>query len=93
MQGIVAMIHSAEKYIYIHTPYFLPTEPILSALQIASLSGIDIRLMLPQRVDTKMIQLATHSYLKHVLEAGIRVFFYQNNFLSKRNNRDYNFRS
>lgn len=81
MQGIVAMIHSAEKYIYIHTPYFLPTEPILSALQIASLSGIDIRLMLPQRVDTKMIQLATHSYLKHVLEAGIRVFFYQNNFL------------
>ncbi len=81
MQGIIAMIHSAKKYIYIHTPYFLPTEPILSALQIASLSGVDVRLMLPQRVDTKMIQLATHSYLKHVLEAGVRVFFYQNNFL------------
>jgi cardiolipin synthase len=81
MQGIIAMIHSAKKYIYIHTPYFLPTEPILSALQIASLSGVDVRLMLPQRVDTKMIQLATHSYIKHVLEAGVRVFFYQNNFL------------
>lgn len=81
MQGITAMIHSAKKYIYIHTPYFLPTEPILSALQIASLSGVDVRLMLPQRVDTKMIQLASHSYLKHILESGVRVFFYQNNFL------------
>lgn len=81
MQGIIAMIHTAKKYIYIHTPYFLPTEPILSALQIASLSGVDIRLMLPKRVDTKMIQLATHSYLRQVLEAGIRVFLYKNNFL------------
>lgn len=81
MQGIVSMITSAQKYIYIHTPYFLPTETILSALQIASLSGVDVRLMLPEKSDTHLAQMATKSYLLQILGAGVRVFFYRKAFL------------
>ncbi len=81
MQGIVSMITSAQKYIYIHTPYFLPTEAILSVLQIASLSGVDVRLMLPEKSDTHFAQMATKSYLLQILGAGVRVFFYRKAFL------------
>lgn len=81
MQGIISLITSAQKYIYIHTPYFLPTESILSALQIASLCGVEVRLMLPEKSDTPLAQMATKSYLRHVLEAGVRVFFYKKAFL------------
>ncbi len=81
MQGIVSMITSAQRYIYIHTPYFLPTESILSALQIASLSGVDVRLLVPEKSDTHLAQMATKSYIRQMLDAGVRVFFYQKTFL------------
>lgn len=81
MQGIISMLNSAQKYIYIHTPYFLPTESILSALQIASLSGVDVKLMLPEKSDTHLAQMATKSYLLQILESGVRVFFYKKAFL------------
>ncbi|NCA79672.1 MAG: cardiolipin synthase [Sphingobacteriia bacterium] len=81
MQGIVTMINDAKKYIYIHTPYFLPTESICMALETAALCGIDVRLMLPEKSDTKLVAQASHSYLEHLMEAGVRVFFYQHNFL------------
>ncbi len=81
MQGIVSMITSAQRYIYIHTPYFLPTESILSALQIASLSGVDVRLLVPEKSDTHLAQMATKSYFRQILDAGVRVFLYQKAFL------------
>lgn len=81
MQGVVSIMNSARKYIYIHTPYFLPTESILSALQIASLGDVDVRLMLPEKSDTHLAQMATRSYLLQMLEAGVRVFFYKKAFL------------
>ncbi len=81
MQGVISMLNSAQKYIYIHTPYFLPTESILSALQIAGLSGVDVKLMLPEKSDTHLAQMATKSYLLQILESGVRVFFYKKAFL------------
>ena len=51
MQGLVISISSAKKYFYIQTPYFLPTEAVLVAMQTAALSGVDVRLMLPMRAD------------------------------------------
>ncbi len=81
MQGLCLAISSAKKYFYIQTPYFLPTEPILAALQIAALAGVDVRLMIPERADATVTHLATCSYLKDVLKAGVKVFFYQRGFL------------
>ena len=57
MQGLVISISSAKKYFYIQTPYFLPTEAVLVAMQTAALSGVDVRLMLPMRADNRLTHL------------------------------------
>ena len=81
MQGLCLAISSAKRYFYIQTPYFLPTEPLLAVLQTAALAGVDVRIMLPERADAAITQLATRSYLKDVLKAGVKVFFYQKGFI------------
>lgn len=81
MQGICLAILSARKYAYIHTPYFVPTETILNAIQIAALSGVDIRLMIPEKSDSRLSDYCTSSYLKEILEAGVKVYRYNKGFL------------
>ena len=59
----------------------LPTEPILAAMQTAALSGVDIRLMLPERADNWITHLGSRSYLADVMQAGVKVYFYKKGFL------------
>jgi cardiolipin synthase len=81
MQGIFCMISKAKKYVYLQTPYFLPNEGLLTALQIAALSGVDVRLMVPANSDTHITTKAMHSYLAEVMEAGVKVYFFEKGFL------------
>lgn len=81
MQGFVSILSSAREYVYLQTPYFLPTEPVLAAMQTAALSGVDVRLMLPERDDTRLVYYASCSYLKDVLQAGVKVYLYRPGFL------------
>ena len=81
MQGIASAIASATKYIYIHSPYFMPTDVIATCLQMAALSGVDVRLMIPARSDSRLSDASTASYLAPALEAGVRIFRYNNGFL------------
>lgn len=70
-------ISMAKKRIYIQTPYFLPSESLLKALQSAALSGVDVRLMIPRRPDSWMLRLATGSYIKQCLLSGMKIYFYE----------------
>lgn len=81
MQGFTMAITTSRKYFYIQTPYFLPTEPIMSAMQTAALAGVDVRLMIPEKSDNRFTNWATHSYLKDILKAGVKVYSYQKGFL------------
>ena len=81
MLGLTLAINNAKRYFYIQTPYFLPTEPILAALQTAALAGVDIRIMLPEHADNRITHLGSHSYLKDIMKAGVKVYFYQKGFL------------
>ncbi|NDV57132.1 cardiolipin synthase [Bacteroides sp. 519] len=81
MQGLTMAITGAQKYIYIQTPYFLPTETILAAMQTAALAGVDVRLMIPKRADSSITQWGSRSYLSDILMAGVKVYFYQKGFL------------
>ena len=81
MQAYIFCITNAKKYIYIQTPYFLPTDALNQALQMAALGGIDVRLMIPERSDTKSAQMATFSYIDKMLKAGVKVYLYNNGFL------------
>jgi cardiolipin synthase len=81
MQGMVRVILAAKRYLYIETPYFLPTEPVLFALKTAALAGVDVRLMVPLRSDAKFVEWASRSYLREVVNTGVKVSFYQAGFL------------
>ena len=81
MQAFIFCISNAKKYIYIQTPYFLPTEALNLALQTAALGDVDVRLMIPKKSDTKSAILATCSYVDIMLKAGVKVYFYTQGFL------------
>ncbi len=76
-----SMIMSAQKSIWIASPYFVPDEDILSALKVAALSGIDVRLLVPNRPDKKIVYYASQSYYPELMEAGIRIYQYKEGFM------------
>lgn len=76
MNGYVWAIHNAQRYIYISTPYFMPTESILSALQMAAAAGVDVRLMVTACPDGRWVRLANESYYADVLHSGVRLYRY-----------------
>lgn len=81
MQGLLIAISSSQKYFYIQTPYLLPTEPVLLALKTAALAGVDIRIMIPERADTRLTHLASLSYLDDMMSAGVKIYLYRKGFL------------
>ena len=81
MQGLLIAITSAQKYVYIQSPYLLPTEPILLALKTAAAAGVDVRIMIPEKSDSRMVHWGTMSYLQELMEAGIKIYMYQKGFL------------
>ncbi|WP_174615002.1 cardiolipin synthase [Virgibacillus ihumii] len=79
--GYIKMIMSAKEYIYIQTPYFIPDESLKDALRIAALSGVHVKLMIPNKPDHPFVYWATLSYTGDLLNAGAEVYIYQNGFL------------
>ena len=80
MQGYVRVLLEAQQYVYIATPYFLPTEPILFAMRTAALAGVDVRLMLPRHSDSRLLEWASISYVMETLEVGVKVLLYTAGF-------------
>jgi cardiolipin synthase len=81
MQGIFIAIATAKKYVYIHTPYFMPTEVVAAALKVAALGGIDVRIIVPSKSDTSLARSSNYSFIGPMVEAGVRVYLYKNGFL------------
>jgi cardiolipin synthase len=81
MMGFFMAIASAQNYIYIATPYFMPSESVLLAIKAAALGGVDVRIMLPEKSDAFFTLLSTKSYIKELLESGVKIYFYQKGFL------------
>ena len=79
--GYIKMISSAKKSIYIQTPYFIPDASLLDSLRIAALSGIDVRIMIPNKPDHMFVYWATFSYIGEMLKAGARIYIYDNGFI------------
>ena len=80
-QGLLKIILDAKKYIYIITPYFLPDEIILSAMQTAALSGVSVKLMIPEKGDNRIVNLGTRSYIYDILKCGAEVIMYKPAFI------------
>ncbi|MBW9152388.1 cardiolipin synthase [Clostridium estertheticum] len=79
--GYLKMISKAEKNIYIETPYFIPDDSILEALRIASLSGVDVRIIIPSKPDHPFVYWASTSYMGDLLDSGVKCYTYTKGFL------------
>jgi cardiolipin synthase A/B len=76
-----AMITSAKESVWIASPYFIPDEDIFSAIKVAALSGVDVRLLVPNRPDKRIVFHASRSYFPELLEAGVKVYEYERGFM------------
>lgn len=80
MHGYVRILMEAKKYVYIETPYFLPTDPVLFAIRTSVLAGVDVRLVVPEHSDTRMVEWAGRSFIREALDAGVKVYLYKEGF-------------
>lgn len=77
----VRLISKAKKNIYIQTPYFIPDEALMTALRVAAMSGVDVKLMIPCKPDHMFVYWATYSFVGELLAAGAKCYTYDNGFL------------
>lgn len=81
MEVIFTAIVTSEKYVYITTPYFVPNDQIITAMQVASKSGVDVRLLIPKDSDSWTAKHATNSYLECLMEANVKIYRYCKGFI------------
>lgn len=77
----IKLINNAKENVYLETPYLVPDSPILESLKISALSGVDVRIIIPGKPDHFFMQWAASSYIGELLEAGIKIYNYQNGFI------------
>ena len=75
------VINQAKKRLWIASPYFVPDEQFISALQLAALRGVDVRILVPDKSDNALVQLSAWSYLADVEKTGIKVLRYTKGFM------------
>ena len=74
-------INSAKKRLWIASPYFVPDEQFISALQLAALRGVDVRIIIPDKADSALVQLSAWSYMEALDKVGIKVYRYTKGFM------------
>lgn len=78
---MVTLIHNAARRVVITTPYFIPDQPLLQALETAVLRGVEVHLIVPARCDQRIVSMAQQACYDPILKAGVRVHLYQPRFL------------
>lgn len=80
-EAVFTAISTAEEYVYITTPYFIPDDEIVSAMQVVAKSGVEVKLLIPKESDSIPSKYASESYLEALLEAGVEVHLYKKGFI------------
>lgn len=75
------IFNSAKEKLYITNPYFIPSDSILDALKQAAISGVDVRLMMPEKSDSAIVGAASKFYFRELLQAGVKIFLYKKGFV------------
>jgi cardiolipin synthase len=77
-------IERARRRVWIVSPYFVPDDAVLAALQLAALRGVDVRVLLPARPDHLLVWLAGFSFLDETDGVGVKIHHYQQGFLHQK---------
>lgn len=81
--ALIRIIMEAKHYVYIQSPYFTPNQEIYKALKLAALSGVDVRIMVPDQWDKFYVREAAYQFIWEMLEFGIKFYHYQGFIHSK----------
>lgn len=81
---IVEACNHARAKLWIASPYFVPDTGVTSALQAAALRGVDVRLLIPDKADSRLVDWAAYSYYEQILPAGVKIYRYQKGFLHQK---------
>jgi cardiolipin synthase len=78
-RDLVEALRGARTYIYITTPYFVPTRRLARVVKLAAHRGVDVRIVIPEKTDHyPALDLGARSFFKTLLESGARIFLYPN---------------
>ncbi len=80
-QVYFSIINSAERYLYITNPYIIPGQSILTAMETAALSGVDVRLLISEKNDSRLVNWSVRSYFEPLLRAGVKIYLFPDGFL------------
>ncbi|GEO66854.1 cardiolipin synthase [Levilactobacillus spicheri] len=79
--GYMRLIQTAEKRLWIQTPYLIPDDSVLDSLRIAAMAGIDVRIMIPDKPDHAFVYRATQYYARQLADDGVKIYYYHNGFI------------
>lgn len=80
----IEAIRNARKYIYITTPYFVPTRRLARVLRLAAHRGVDVEILIPEHTDHPLVDLGARTYFSTLLASGVRIFTYTGTMLHKK---------
>jgi cardiolipin synthase len=78
------LVQSAQRRLWMTSPYFVPDDVMVRALQAAGMRGVDVRILLPGKADHRFVELASFTYYREMLDCGVRLFRYQDRFLHQK---------
>ncbi|WP_340161455.1 cardiolipin synthase [uncultured Hoeflea sp.] len=81
---VVQAINAAQESIWIATPYFVPDEEVITALHLAVMRGVEVRLLVPETSDHWVVGLAVHAWIDRALSNGAKVHRYQPGFMHQK---------
>ncbi len=76
--------NTSRKRLWIASPYFVPDEGVLTALQTAAIRGVDVKILIPERADQLLVWLSAFSYYEQAIPYGVKLFCYQRGFLHQK---------
>src|SRR5690606_27631180 len=79
-----ALINRAKSRIWIATPYFVPDEQTVSALKLAALRGVEVRILVPETTDSVLVDLSSRSYSPPLLRAGVKIYRHERGFMHQK---------
>lgn len=80
-QLLLMSIYAARSELIMTTPYFVPDESVVTALQSAALRGVNVTIIVPERVDSRLVRYASRSYFNDLLASGVRILRFQGGLL------------
>jgi cardiolipin synthase len=80
----IAAITEAKSRLWIASPYFVPDGELVTALQLAALRGVDVRILIPDRADNPIVDLSAWSYIEELEKAGIAVYRFGMGFMHQK---------